>query len=195
MANISPRTMLLVSACLLTTIVAACNSGRTTTSPSDTLSPNQATLAAKTAIPPETPSLAQTLPAATPTDIFAYADNFGDGYISRIPIKEVGDAPPDEIMKRLLLQWLEHYKMECIDNNKLDDYTVDNIYLTNDPFRPQYEIIAMVSFSVRPVETPNEWVSLPTSISDDEWEHLGSVFGVFRDDEDFRLRLLPGWGT
>ncbi len=42
---------------------------------------------------------------------------------------------------------------------------------------------------------PNGWTGWQGSTAPDGWQQTGSYFGVYRDGEMYRLRILTGWGT
>lgn len=175
-------------------LMAACASAPTQTLQSNISSP-PVPPTATIAIPPETPSTAQAAPTMTATDdIYAYSDTFGDGFIARLPLTDT--LAKEEIVKQLVTQWLDHYKLHSNDPQAaIDEYTVDTVSLMSAP--SSYEIVASVKFSIVPAHIPSDWGSFPGEEikPDDRWWRLWTIFGVFRDGDDFRLRLLSGWGT
>lgn len=147
------------------------------------------------AIPSETPSTAQAAPTVTAADdIYAFSDTFGDGFIARLPLTDT--LTKEEIVKQLVTQWLDHYKLHSNDPQAtIDEYTVDTVSLMIAP--SSYEIVAGVWFSIVPAHIPSAWGSFPGEEikPDNRWWRLFSTFGVFCDGDDFRLRLLAGWGS
>src|SRR3990172_8665338 len=69
---------------------------------------------------------------------YVSGDNFGDGYISRIPIEDVSDKSQEEIMRLLVTQWLEHYKSQTKGTcATIKDYAIGLIVVLDsscDPF-------------------------------------------------------------
>lgn len=135
---------------------------------------------------------------STPTLIdpmFAGSDEFGDGFIARIPIVEVKGKSPEEIMDILINKWLEHYlDMEIEPYYRLNDYFVYKIEI-KDYYRPPYELFAKVQYFIKPSQFPNGWMAGGVIIYDRNWQGENKVFGIFRDGDYFRLRMLVGWGT
>jgi hypothetical protein len=173
-------------------LMAACTSAPTQTLQSNDSSPVPPIT--NIAIPSETPSTAQAAPTVTAADdIYAFSDTFGDGFIARLPLTDT--LTKEEIVKQLVTQWLDHYKLHSNTSQAaIDEYTVDTVSLMIAP--SSYEIVAGVGFSIVPAQIPNAWASFTGDIQpNDRWWRLWATFGVFRDGDDFRLRLLAGWGT
>jgi hypothetical protein len=129
---------------------------------------------------------------------FANEDSFGDGYVSRVSIQDVINEDQQDIVFILVNQWLGHYKTQSQSiSAAIKDYSIDKINL-GDPFcNPFFQILASVRFSIIPSRTPNDYASFPgdTISPNDVWWHLVAPFGVFKDGNDYRLRLVFGWGT
>lgn len=174
-------------------LMAACTSAPTQTLQSNGSSPVPPITSV--AIPSETPATAQAAPKMTAADdIYAFSDAFGDGFIARLPLTDT--LAKEEIVKQLVTQWLDHYKLHSNDPQAaIEEYTVDTVSLMIAP--SSYEIVANVWFSIVPAHIPSAWGSFPGEEikPDDRWWRLCSVFGVFRDGDDLRLRLLAGWGS
>jgi hypothetical protein len=135
-------------------------------------------------------------PFPMPTDL--NADGFGDGYIARVPINDVENMQPEEVLKLLLSKWLEHYKAISTDPNfKLADYKVDGAFAPSGiQNRRRYELVADTMFFIKLANpSANGWMGATTESLDNGWLSIGYTISYFRDGEDFRLRLLPGWGT
>lgn len=130
-----------------------------------------------------------------PTDsVFAGSDEFGDGFIARIPIVEVENKSPEEIMNILINNRLEHYLAEGMEPYyKLNDYFVYKVEL-KDYYHPPYEIFAEVQYFIKPSQFPNGWMAGSVSYNRD-WQGVNKIFGIFKDGDFFRLRMLVGWGT
>lgn len=143
-----------------------------------------------------------------PTSIFwndyADSDQFGDQYIPRLSIEGVKNLPEEEIVRLLVDQWLEHYKTDCQDPYyQLETYSVGNIRL--DTAQYGYEIVANIQYEILPMQpltadytgeaAPNGWYAFPGKFLPDGTEQLGAYFGVFREGDHYRLRMLIGWGV
>lgn len=130
-----------------------------------------------------------------PTDsVFAGSDEFGDGFIARIPIVEVEGKSPKEIMDILINNRLEHYLAEEIEPYyRLNDYFVYKVEI-KDYYHPPYEIFAEVQYFIKPSQFPNGWMAGSVSYNRN-WQGVNKVFGIFKDGDYFRLRMLAGWGT
>lgn len=150
------------------------------------------------------PTLTATPPSGFIPNHFVENDNFGDGFIARILIKDTNKLSQEDIAANLVSLLLEHYKTtkELSPRIAIKDY--ENVYVyklikDNNNYDDFFDIVVFVKFSIIPLDPPsaNDWASLPgDGISlTDPWWHLGSVFGIFQDGEYFRLRIMPGWGT
>lgn len=151
---------------------------------------------------PSAPLLSSQIPPTKifpPTDQFEYQDQFMDGFIARIPIKDANNASPEEVVRILVTQRLEHYKTQSKDPAAtIKDYTLDGVTLEKDTsYDPFYEIVAWVRFSIIPAEIPSDWASYPGSgvTPNDPWWHIEAPYGVFKDNGFYRLRVIFGWGT
>lgn len=189
----------LTTICLLLATISACSSSKVAM-PSQTPDTNQTPSVSPVITSTNTPSKSPTPVLeikVTPT-LIPPLDNWDKRYISRIPTKDMASATPEEIVKSLVTQWLEYYKTQSTDSDfKIEEYSLGWIRLEKTPTTSQYKIVATAAFQVKPVKIPNVWASFPGEArnQNDPWWHLGMTFGVFRDSEYFRLRLLPGWGT
>lgn len=174
---------------------------------------NQA--AAPTALSPrktETTTAFMPTPAGTPTVSaprcqppgypgtihYENGDAFGDGHISRILVSAVGGKSEEEIVHILVTQWLEHYKTQSKSASAtIKDYAIGTVNMLDPSCDPFFEFVADVRFSILPVQIPNAYAAFPSGgvNPNSGWWHISAPFGVFRDSEDYRLRLVFGWGT
>lgn len=150
-----------------------------------------------------TEQMSTAIPTSIFLDDYADSDQFGDQYFARLPIEKAKDLSSEEIVRLMMNQWLEHYKMDCQDPYyQLEAYSVGNIKL--DTARYGYEIVANIQYEILPVQpltadytgevAPNGWYSFPGNFLPDGTEQLGAYFGVFREGDNYRLRMLIGWG-
>jgi hypothetical protein len=129
---------------------------------------------------------------------YANTDSFGDGYISLADKDFVEGKNYEEIVRILVNQWLEHYKTSNLSTSaSINDYEVEKITLIDPSCDPFFTIVASVRFSVIPSQVPHEMAGFPGGAikEGDLWWHLSAPFGVFVDDNNYRLRLVFGWGT
>lgn len=141
---------------------------------------------------------------ATPTNIPYsnipyYGNNFGDGYIPWYLTKEAGNLSPEDLVRIMVTQLLEHYKTQSkAPKAAIKDYKLGVINvikaITNDP--NFYEILGGVQFSIIPAQIPSDWGSFPGegATPGDSWWHLGTGFIIFRDGGYFRLQLRNDGG-
>lgn len=175
-------------------LVTACCSGITSPTPTNTT------------LPPPT-SMITPSPSITPipqyTDVpnhYDQNDNFGDGFIARISIKDTANLSREEIITKLVSLWLEHYKNSLAPRATIKDYKdvyVNKLIEDNNNYDGFFDTVASVRFSIIPSGIPSDWASVPGEPIDpnDPWWHLVTVFGYFKDGDYFRLRMMPGWGT
>jgi hypothetical protein len=143
-------------------------------------------------------SLACLEPGYPGTIHYANSDSYGDGYISRVPIKDVAEKNYDEIVPILATKWLEHYKTQSsVASASIENYEVQEIQLIDPSCDPFFKIVARVKFSVVPSQVPHDMASFPGEEikEEDPWWHLWMPVGVFIDGEDYRLRIVFGYGT
>ncbi|MGB8213809.1 MAG: hypothetical protein WCE68_09660 [Anaerolineales bacterium] len=186
-------------------LLAACAAGQNTIT------------SAKTATLPVQPSAAMTMqPVNTVTseitstprfrpvcgapvgDDFASQDGFGDGFIARVPIQAVANKGQQDIVYNLVNQWLAHYQTNSRSASAaIKRYTINDIKLRNPFCDPFFLILSSVDFSIVPAQIPNEFASFPSASTkpNDTWVHIFVPFAVFKDGNDYRLRMVFGWGT
>lgn len=187
---------------------------------SQTSIPNKITLtASQTPNPFETTSTALQTPTLAVTETFvsygcqepgypgtihyANTDDFGDGYIALVSIDAVAGKNYKEIVQILVTQWLEHYKQDYHKTESetisagINDYEVEEITLFDPSCDPFFTIVASIRFSIIPSEVPHAMMSFPGEIKEGDvwWRHLFMPVGVFIDGNDYRMRLVFGWGT
>jgi hypothetical protein len=148
--------------------------------------------------PTSTPRFKPVCANPPPVDHYAHSDAFGDGYVARLSVRDAANLDHKELLRALVKQWLEHYKT----HNKpvsaaLKAYSINEINLGDPYCDPYFIILGGVKFSITPVQIPNEYASFPadnTDPTDATW-FLSAPFAVFKDGDDYRLRLVFGWGT
>lgn len=136
---------------------------------------------------------------ATPTRYYppTLAPDFGQGDIAEIASQDALGHSDEELFDLLVSQWLEKYKTGTIPNNTISDYRIDEIGIDQGP-KKEFTSVAWVYYSIQIVgKHSGNWSSLITRSSNatDPWEHLLTVFGIYRDGDSLKLRMLPGWGT
>lgn len=143
-----------------------------------------------------------TVAAITPTKEFTGKNSFGDGFIAHIPI-DTSPSDPQEIVRVLVTQWLEHYKAGTTQPMMMvNDYKINDIRLgektADDP-----TITAGVDFSVVPAEVPNNTSDIPRTIwygsllhsREGSWWRLILTFNVYeRDQTWYWLRMVTYGG-
>ena len=136
-------------------------------------------------------------PINTPTSWGYGADYWDSIAISRIPTQNMECASLEDIVKELVLQWLETIKTKSPHQNcGLEEYTVDTITIRENTIAPQYDIVARVDYHVKPGRFMDcGWVSDRGIIEPNGWIGTGDTFGVYRENGYFRLIVLTGWGT
>ena len=135
-------------------------------------------------------------PISTPTDPFQWTDDSRDGYISKIAIKDLENESAEEIVNALLVLWFEHYLNDCeAERFCIRAYEIKDIKVMNAPWMRNYEIIANVLYTEKPA-VRNEAMK---DLSDEEFNSLSfevlTTFGVLIDGDNYRLRLMTGYGT
>jgi hypothetical protein len=139
-----------------------------------------------------------------PTDQHSRFDQFGDGYIAKIKVEDLKGAAPEEIVAKLVTQWLEHYKTQSSDPMAaIKDFSIDGVRLADNPSKldippnRNYVIVAGVRFSIIPKQEHNDYSSFPGEIfnPNSPWWHLSAPFGVIQVGDTYYLRMVWGWGT
>jgi hypothetical protein len=129
---------------------------------------------------------------------YANSDNFGDGFVALIRVEDVTAKSQEEITGILVSQWLDHNKTQSQSPSAtIKDYTIDKVNLLDPSCDPFFEIVAGVRFSIIPNQIPNDYASFPGELfnPNDIWWHLWAPFGIFKDGDFYKLRLVFGWGT
>ncbi len=136
-------------------------------------------------------------PTATRYYLPTLAPDFGRGDIAEISSQDALNYSDEELFDLLVSQWLEQYKTGAIPNNIISDYRIDEIEIDQRP-KKEFEVVAWVFFSIQPADKHlGNWATLVRKHADsnDPWDHLSTIFGIYRDGDTLKLRWLPGWGT
>lgn len=146
----------------------------------------------------ETPCLGLIATSASTPASWGYGAEYWDEIaISRIAVQNLACASSNQIVKELVLQWLEIIKTSAKRQNcGLEEYTLDTITLMENKITPQYDIVARVNYHVKPGKFKEcGWISDRGILEQDGWINTSDTFGVYRENGYFRLIVLPGWGT
>jgi len=186
----------LMITCLLLATISACSSSRIATpiqTPDTYQTPSVSAIGTSIDTPSKSPTPIPEI-KITPT-LIPPLDNWDKMYISRIPAKDMAGATPEEIVEKLVTQWLEFFMTSPQDNFKIEGYQIRFIRIEKNFTSPIYEIIATVGFDVNPMNQQSVWVVDAGTFIGDGWVRTGRTFGILHDGEYYRLKNLPGWGT
>lgn len=136
-------------------VLTACGSQAATVqiTPPDFLPSTATNTPAPTTIATITPCLGFVATSVGTPLPWSYADNHWDKIaISRIPIQGRECTTSQEIVRKLVLQWLETIKTNSPTQEQcgLEDYSLDNIMIKENTITPQYDIVAGVGYHVKP---------------------------------------------
>lgn len=170
------------------------------TSPVSSLTAIYTPLSSRTATktPPATPCLGfAPIIVSTPIVDLPLSWPFGELTTPSVPIKGMECADPQKIVGELVLQWLEKVKSNSPNQIcGLEDYALGEIRINVNTITPQYDIVASVTYHVRPGRFGDcGWITARGEFEENGWIKTGDTFGVYREDGNFRLIVLPGWGT
>ena len=193
------------SVLLLTMHLAACSAvtptivpPTETNVPAITVHQTLATTFTSTSIPTKVTTAFCQPPGYPGTIHYANSDNFGDGFVASVFLEDVATKNQEELVSVLVNQWLENNKTQReVPSTIIKEYAIDKINLMDPSCDPFFVIVAGVQFSIIPFQIPNDYASFPGEIInlDDVWWHLSAPFGIFKDGDSYRLRLVFGWGT
>lgn len=128
---------------------------------------------------------------------FTRTNNFGDGYVAHILIEDVSQMKEEDILRLLVMQWLDHCKTEEMDTDAvIEDFTIDNIrplevhgYYNEPIFK------ATVDFSIiTKQDPPYAWGSMMIK-PDGPWLRLSTTLGVFGNKNESPYYWLGGAGA
>jgi hypothetical protein len=165
------------------------------TSQSLTLTPTP--ISTPTVSPSVTPCLdVLATPINTPLP-WPYSGRWDSIAISVLPVQDLKCASQEEVVRHLVLNWLEIIKTNSTQSIcGLEDYSIVQIITKINTISPQYDIVAGVTYRVRPgrfVECG--WISDRGIMEPNGWIKTSDTFGVYRESDSFRLVVLSGWGT
>jgi len=164
-----------------------------TTTPGPTSTPTATLTPAPTYTASATPCLGLVAtPVSTPAINPAYRWPYGEATIPRIPIQGMECAAPEEIVRQLMLQWLETIKTNSLGQRcGLEDYKLGTITI-KDTTAPQYDTMAVVGYHVKPGRFGDcGWISDRGEIEKDGWIKTEDFFGVYREKGYFKLVAIP----
>jgi hypothetical protein len=184
--------LITISACSAPVVKNATQASTTTPASLALTLTTKPTKAVETPSKSPTPSLEVIMTSTLVTPL----DGWDQSFISRIPVKDVSGLTPEEIMTKLVTQWLEYYKTKNTDDDYgILDYTIVSINPDDSPRSPNDLIVARVFFDVKPVKIQSEWIVGSGVVFNKDWIHTQMVFGIFQDGDNYRLKDLLGWGT
>ena len=142
-------------------------------------------------------ALVPAIESTVPTVEFSRKNDFGDGYVAHVLISDVSSETPEMMVRILVTQWLEHYKIGgTADQAEIEDFQLGEITLL-ERMKSDPSIVASVGFSIIPSQIPNDWASFPADEikPEDSWWRLYAPFGVYQDKDYYWLKLMFGRGT
>src|SRR6266496_2821368 len=126
-------------------------------------------------------------PLATP--VLWYGSQPLNPKYSRIPVNQAICASKEEIVRKLIIQFYDHYE---VDNGTKLEFMINDINVIKSYQLPwsmevkNNEIVASVSIRVK----GNYFASSNPKILPGGWEILSGFFGVYREGDYFRLITL-----
>ncbi len=148
---------------------------------------------------PPVPTLTE--PYATPTELqLPFNDKDVETQFCQWPAIElsVSDAQglnDDQIAGKLMELSLAYFNDPrapdwCrIGGYRIDEVCYDAHALAYPPIEPQGDIMRVVRFSLRLIQVPNAWMSLPGKVDQQNWLHSGRAVAVFRSNTGYTMRF------
>ena len=145
------------------------------------------------------PALTST-PAPSPTPIqLPYKENSGsfterqycEEYLAKLSISDSIDLSEDDITIKLMALYLDHFNTpEAPDFCRIDGYNIGSITydekLNSSSLYPINGFMRRVRFSVKLIQTPSFWIPFPSTIDQQNWEHLWLPMAIHKiEDEDY----------
>jgi hypothetical protein len=179
-------------------LMAAC----TTTAPvQPAITDTPATTIVPTLIPTFTPEptlvpTATVHPTSTQFNLPLNEHNYEGVYCQyppvKLPVAEAQGLNEDEIAERLLGMTLAYFNApEAPDWCRVDGYTIDGISYDELtpllPLEPKGDWMRAVKYSVKLIQVPNFWMSLPGTIDQQNWLHTYGDLAIFRQSDGFTM--------
>jgi hypothetical protein len=153
--------------------------------------PTRTAVVLPTLIPPLPTVESAPLPA-TPTEFqLPFNDKNVENQYCRspeipLPLSEAQGLSDNEIVGKLVALQLAYFSTpQAPDWCRIDGYKIDEVYydehaLAYPPVEPQGDIMRVVRYSIKLVQIPNMWMSLPGEVDQQNWLHTVGAFAVFR---------------
>lgn len=127
-----------------------------------------------------------------------FEKSFGWPYIDvpGIPVQGMECAVPEEIVRQVMLDWLETVKITSPGQRcGLEDYMIDKMMIraTN---TSQYDIVVTVTYHVKPGRFGDcGWITDRGQFEEDGWIKTGDTFAIYRENGYFKLIKRAPWGV
>ena len=110
----------------------------------------------------------------------------------KLPIAEAQGLSEDEIAERLLEMTLAYFNdPEAPDWCRVDGFTIDGISYDELtpllPLVPKGDRMRSVKYSIKLIQVPNFWMSLPGTIDQQNWLHTFADLAVFRQPDGYTM--------
>ena len=108
--------------------------------------------------------------------------------VSRSVIEFAG-LSGEPVIDRLASDWLENFNSNQVDRkDRLDDYEIGHIELVS---QDDYEIVALVSFSVQTTTRNSNWIAGNGVPESDNWIRDKTIYlSVSLIDEEYRMEII-----
>ncbi len=98
----------------------------------------------------------------------------------------------EDIAIRLMERHLSYfYSLQAPDWCRVDGYKVTDVlpYDVKDNKSPQGDIMLSVRFSIRLIQVPCAWMSLPGTFDTENWLHSGHTLAIFLSEEGYTMQF------
>ncbi|MEJ5312059.1 MAG: hypothetical protein WHX52_20015 [Anaerolineae bacterium] len=147
---------------------------------------------------PATPESLQ--PAATPTAIqLPFNDkNFESEYCQyqsvKLPISDTQGLSDDEIARKLMDLHLAYFNTpQAPDWCRIDGYKIEEVYYNESTryrgLEPGSNLMRTVRYSIKLIQIPNMWMSLPGEIDQQNWLHTVADLAIFRLEDGYTMKF------
>jgi hypothetical protein len=111
-----------------------------------------------------------------------------------LQVSENSNLSQDEIVYELMDIWLKRYASpDAPPFCRIDGYTIDKVYDNpagySSALEPKGDFMRIVSFSVKLIQIPTDWMSLSGELDQENWLHTSHVVAISKISDGYRLEF------
>ncbi|MBK8619671.1 MAG: hypothetical protein IPN96_21815 [Anaerolineales bacterium] len=121
--------------------------------------------------------------------------------VDSLSISDVQEITDDDMAVKLMISYLDYYKNpQAPDFCRIDGYRIERVFhhegMTSQLVNQKGEFMRQVDFSIKLIQIPNHWMSIPGEIDQQNWLHISMALAIYWDKADsvYKMHIETGGG-